>query len=264
MTNYETGTIIIILPVKMIANSICQRKIDTRKVRNMSKNWDWIQYDPITVNKISCGKNIIFRCTDGQHRLNAAREAGIEKLTCKQITVLEIEEPKYFIKSNNNRKKQSIYSVYMNGLMAGERSMVVIDRILSKHDARITEHGSTLRDINCPGALMTLQRIDPDFENIFDTTLGFIIATWPQNQKAFLELIIISIYKFLKNALNNPRFSIGQFEHRLSLRRIENLIADLPKNFKTDNSAVTFYSAIYNFGRGAKSRINFLENTKEA
>lgn len=121
------------LPVdKLTADARFQRSIESRRsqsnIKNIVERFTWSLFQVATVANVDGTFSII----DGQHRVEAARQIGLETVPCIVIEVENVAEAaRLFVDANRNRVTLTPQAIHKALVAAGDEQACAVDRAAS-------------------------------------------------------------------------------------------------------------------------------------
>jgi hypothetical protein len=119
------------LPVaKLTVDPRYQRSIETphgqRIIERIAVNFKWLAFQAILAAKSETGWTIL----DGQHRVEAARRRGIDKVPAVVVAADNIAaQAEAFVRANSDRVNISTYALHFARLTAGDEAAVALDEL---------------------------------------------------------------------------------------------------------------------------------------
>lgn len=243
--------------ISRIKKSGCQRELDVKRAERMSKNWKWNMCKVLTVNdreKIfthdasnMCALHLI----DGQHRLEAAKLAGIEYLPCQILQILQKDEYDTFVELQKSTKPISTYDMYMSEWQQGKPYIVKLHNVLVKYGIMVAKRKNNVgKRITC-GAIMGIINShgkSENFYNIFDQTIQVLSQAWPDDPFAFNGSMVSMIYSFILRAHYSPKYKTQVFINKLQKKLPANILAHVGTREIVSNGILSL-TEIYNYKR---------------
>lgn len=154
---------------ELFVDSEVQRSIAKQSLNKKIKEFDLNAVGVVIVSKRKNGK---YHILDGQHRVKAARENGVEELDCEvHINLTEQEEAALFLKYNQERVSTKPIDHFNIEVKAGEQSSVIINEIIKEFGFNVSRRG-----IQAPKSLKQVYKYFG--ENILRRTIYLINEVW--------------------------------------------------------------------------------------
>ena len=189
------------VPVNAIrVDSTYQRDLDTTRVRKLVDRW----------NDQLCGAVILSKragllwVVDGQHRLAAMRELGVEKVDAIILTDLaQTKEAELFVDFNNARKTLNAWDGFKAEITAQNPAALDVVRI-------VNSTGFTLVQQPGPGNIQALQSIRRVYklggEDLLRLTLQTVRQLWSDDRLALTARVIGGLSLFYFGFFADPNF----------------------------------------------------------
>lgn len=133
-----------------------QRPLDEKRIEKMAGDFNPALFGVLEVS-VRNGKVAVF---DGQHRLEAARVAGIDKVACLVHKLTPKEEAEMFVQLQRERKGIHPVDQFRAHLFAGDEECVAIAKIVEVTGFKISARsGAEAGQQRCIGAVKTLHRV---------------------------------------------------------------------------------------------------------
>lgn len=222
-----------------------QRDLDDRRIQRMARDFRDDEVGVIEVSRRNDGTNIVL---DGQHRVYAAVEAkGVdyEVLCHVRLGMSQAEEASLFSRLNKNRKKLSGYDLWKARRVAGDPTVLELDRILAQYDLRAVSNAT--KDNKGFSALRQLEivyRIHGS--NITRKTLHILTEAYGANEANTWGQLIESVGRILRfygNQVDNNRMIMKLMETTPQAIRMK---AAALRDIQSANARVLITSIIIN------------------
>ena len=231
-----------------------QREIDYDRVKYIATNWDLKYFDSPCISFRDGMYNVI----EGQHTVAAAKMkfGGNKEIQCKvTFGLTEKEESKWFHGETNKKKKQSLETIYIARLLAGDEKLLkLID------DLKVT---GLLLKINIPkgncviDAIKTVETIHEQLNNVdFISCFKLLKETWNGiNESLHASFIkgIVKFYQTFKSEIDDIRFYKS-----LSKIKPDKIKTETESDVYIDDVAIKYakvFCRYYNKGISAKNKL---------
>lgn len=160
------------LPVDgLVIDERYQRDVSGRAsqtlIRRIAAGWRWALFQPLTVAESSLARpddgtpwegRPVHAVIDGQHRLEAARRCGFERLPCYIIDAASVElQAASFIALNRDRRAMLPTQLHRAAVVAGDADAVQIERVCGLAGVTVARTGRP--EGLPPGQTLAVQKI---------------------------------------------------------------------------------------------------------
>jgi len=217
-----------VLPVEALkVNDDWQRPLDVPRAERIAARWDdrkagalMVSYDP-TDDK--------YTVVDGQHRLAAAKRAGVPYLCCvDQSCDSSEEEAELFERQGDDRRNLTPYDRHRAALYRHDLRAVGINNVLMRRGLSFARGGRGLNRINTISAVQEAWNIGG--EEHLGRVLDVIGEAWPHDVDRWAFRLIRGVSGFLSEypdadtdrlvrvlAAHNPRRLCNEYGMRVDL-----------------------------------------------
>lgn len=145
-------------PAKIEVDPLYQRPIDAGRVEAILKGFSWRSFGALVVVPQADGT---YHVTDGQHRLEAAKQhPNVSHVPAVIVTAEDIRsEASIFVDINRNRKNVSQLELFFAGLAAEDEDAMTIHQVCQRAGVRIpkyTSNGFKVGDCIAIGAIQAV------------------------------------------------------------------------------------------------------------
>lgn len=239
-----------------------QRDLDESRVDAMAENFDQSRTG---VPVLSIRKDGTYVVLDGQHRLAAMRQAGLEgiKILCEVHNGLSpAEEAELFLKLNNGRKPVGAHDKYKARMVAKEPVALEFTRIIESLGLRIGRAPGK----NTICAIEAVESVHRRHRNL-EVTLS-VLKRWGRGDVAVFDgNLIRDMSRFLMD--HSADVDADELVAKLDridpghvLRRIKATFEALNRNRRLAANSV--FREIYNYRRAKKAKLHAVELTAQA
>ena len=176
-------------------NEICieqyQRVLNNARVKRIADNFDTARVGVLLLSKRGEHNYAI---VDGQHRLCAMRQIGLQEAVCIVVVGMSYEdEANYFRIQTKDANALNAYSVYKAGVEAKDEHFLRIDAILSKngYTVGLKAEPMVITAVNTLSRVMTMQG-----ENALDLALQCIRDAWHGDSTALRREMLAGVAEF--------------------------------------------------------------------
>lgn len=233
-----------------------QRALNTAWVNKMAKNFEEGLLGVLIVSYRD-GKHYVI---DGQHRLEAAKRAGVEDLVCQVHTGLTYEtEAELFNKYNRERKKLTPLDIFKAELEAGDSGAIKISQLIESHGFILGTGGGNAAHNGIVAIAMLKDIYRKEGEENLDRVLGLIRATWYGERTALQRNMLGGLSVFIK--LYGDDFEDSDFIDKLKRTHPDVIVREGRHDAQYSQSAkiTTPYAKViwrlYNVQRRAKTKL---------
>ena len=153
-----------------------QRGLSHNWVKELAAMFDETKCDPIVLSK---RKNGSLFCIEGQHRVEAAKKAGVKELIARVLTGLTYEqEADYFFNAQKNRRGMRPQDAWNASLEAKHANTIEINTIVESLGGKVNRHPDIDKGINCPGQLWKIH--SNAGKTVLYDALELIADAWPE------------------------------------------------------------------------------------
>lgn len=169
-----------------------QRDADRKSVQKILGDFRWDHFGAVVLARKADGR---FNCTDGQHRVIAAREHPDVTEVPALITALDgtAAEADNFLTINRARRAVSTIDIYWAGLAAGDETTLRVRDVMAAADCQACRAAGDHK----PGHTMAVSSVNRAIERYGDAAaiagLKTIRATWPNDSKALRGTLIVAL-----------------------------------------------------------------------
>lgn len=210
-----------------------QRELDQRRVERMGTNWDPVKAGTVTVNRRPYGHLFV---VDGQHRLAAARVAGLDALQCAIYEISPLEEPRLFVELQKQRKNVLPFEQHRALLEYGDETASAVERAIRRAGYRVgTSKGHrVLRSVTAlykayvRGEAWRRRGESVTGERHLEEVITVIDRSWGASQRHFNTTAVEGVSRFLcaypevgyvQLAERLARFDFSEYERRTNALR---------------------------------------------
>lgn len=190
-----------VVPIDLIKiDSTYQRDLEVARVRRLVGNWN-----PQLVGVlILSARGGSLWCVDGQHRLAAMREMGIEHVEAKVLDGLaQTQEAGLFVDYNNARKTLSVWDAFKAEVVAQVPDALEIVRIVNSAGFLLAQAAGP-RHIQALQAVRRLYRLGG--EDLLRLTLQTIRSMWSSDRLALSARVMGGLGLFYYGFFAEPIF----------------------------------------------------------
>lgn len=185
-------------------DSTYQRPLKDAKARRIANHWEWRRCGALIVETRDDGTMWV---VDGQHRLAAARIAGIFEVPCVVFASRGVQhEAADFLGANVDRKPLNSRERYIAAVVANEPTAQIVQSVLAELGMQFTSHPSSSSGIACVGQLRDLAKEGRD---VLKKVL-FVAHAAAQTDNVQVDAgLLKAIYWLSKNMeaqIDDPRF----------------------------------------------------------
>jgi hypothetical protein len=218
------------------------RKLNETKIKSLTKKMKkhgWLETVEITVNQY-------FQVIDGQHRLEAAKIAGIPVL----YKIVEDAGLKEIIKTNSGSSNWTIKDHIPSQINLGNKNIILLDQMM-KQFPELT--------LSICQMMVTQTNKNPDRElietgewEIGDYNKGILWCENLMSLKPHFEGYKITVFvRAMIDLLNNPNFDFQEFYHKVKLRPTMLVRCGKKEQY------IALIEVIYNYKRTDKVNLRF-------
>ena len=197
---------------RVALNEICiepyQRVLNNARVKRIADNFDHARVGVLLLSKR--GPNS-YAIVDGQHRLCAMRQLGLQEAVCIVVVGMSYEdEANYFRIQTRDSTALNAYSLYQAGLEARDEHFLKIDAILEKNEYTVglKAEPMVITAVNTLTRVMTMQG-----EAALDLALQCIRVAWHGDSTALRREMLAGISEFARQY--EPKLTAELFRQRL-------------------------------------------------
>ncbi len=193
-------------------NPNAQRALDTGRAKRMANNFLPQAAGTLVVCRRD-GKNYV---VDGQHRLAAARMAGVTTMTCEiHHGLSQQHEAELFLINNKESKPPTKYDEYRIGLIAEHPLFVETQQVLDKHGLRMAPGPTT----NAIGAISAVTGIvQTHGADILDASLTVLERAFGRHEATWEGTMLHGVATFIHRHLSPPtEDALQQLGDRLAI-----------------------------------------------
>ena len=198
---------------------------------------------------------------DGQHRLEAAKRAGVEEVICQVHTGLVYEEEaELFREYNRQRKGLSAHDMFKAALEAKDPTVMDIMNLVNKYNFKLP-----LCSVKLDNYIIATAAIQDIYKRIgsegFDRLLRLLRGTWDGERSSLERNFMNGLGLFIK--LHNDEFDDDEFINKMKKVSPEVVVREGRQDAKyaTSGKSMTPYAKViwYNYNKG-KQEQNKLPN----
>lgn len=180
-----------------------QRELDDRRVQKLVKAFAWSKFGAISL--IQNGEDK-FSVVDGQHRLEAVRLLGFDRVPASITTAGQVRtEAEIFLALNRDRKNVTPVERYWAGLAAEDPATVRAKQLLDACGCEVSP-APGVKKPNYTNAISALLRsIDYYGESATQQAIEIIRAAWPEDVNALRGVMIMALAGVLSNNIGYKR-----------------------------------------------------------
>ena len=185
-----------------------QRVLNNARVKRIADNFDHARVGVLLLSKR--GPNS-YAIVDGQHRLCAMRQLGLQEAVCIVVDGMSYEdEANYFRIQTRDSTALNAYSLYQAGLEARDEHFLRIDAILEKNEYTVglKAEPMVITAVNTLTRVMTMQG-----EAALDLALQSIRDAWHGDSTALRREMLAGVAEFARRYAT--RFTAETFRKRL-------------------------------------------------
>jgi hypothetical protein len=192
-----------------------QRALNEQRVRRMATGWCALLAQTIDVSERGGEWYVL----DGQHRLAAARMAGVPELAATVYNDLTPSaEARLFVELNTLRSRPSAADIFRAQLQAGDQTALSVLRAAAEADVdidinKVTGGNKPPRATRSVGALLAVHAAGG--ETLVRETLSSLRAAWPEERKALEAVPIFGVASFIVTYRKHPRYEYGRIARKL-------------------------------------------------
>ena len=180
---------------RVALNEICiepyQRVLNNARVKRIADNFDQARVGVLLLSKR--GPNS-YAIVDGQHRLCAMRQIGLQDAVCIVVVGMTYEdEANYFRIQTRDANTLNAYTLYKAGVEAGDEHFLRIEAILVQNDYEVglKTEPMVITAVNTLSRVMTVQG-----EHALDLALKCIRAAWHGDSTALRREMLAGVAEF--------------------------------------------------------------------
>jgi len=256
--------VIVEVDVHAVLKSKCNRTHNEKWSTEIARNWNWNLYQLITVNNRDGYDHVI----DGQHRLEAAKKAGIARIPAWRINVPAEKEKDVFLDLTRKRNNVSPVDKYNILLAYGDPDTVKLHRIFTKYNLKVVKAiGKTAGHI-CLGYIYDMLNYTTEiggrneFFTILEETLHILTSAWPAIPEATSKPLVKTLRYFIARTMRHPKYCRDRFIKHLSKCNPMVLLSQIPQ-MDPEPRFITTYLSIHNNSLKVENRIT-LESLSES
>lgn len=185
-----------------------QRVLNNARVKRIADNFDPARVGVLLLSKRGSHSYAI---VDGQHRLCAMRQIGVQDAVCIVVVGMTYEdEANYFRIQTRDTNALSAYSLYKAGVQAKDEHFLRIEAILLKNEYTVGLNAEpmVITAVNTLTRVMTMQG-----ENALDLALQSIRDAWHGDSTALRREMLAGVAEFARRYAT--RFTAETFRQRL-------------------------------------------------
>ncbi|MBX8803148.1 ParB N-terminal domain-containing protein [Ochrobactrum sp. MR28] len=185
-----------------------QRDIDERRVRKLLRDFHWSKFGSVILVAKEDGR---YNCTDGQHRLEAARQHPLISSVPAVINPVADTQSEAisFLAINRDRKAVSTVEQYWAGLQAGDPEFTRLKAILDATGCEVAQAAGIVKP-HITNSVSTLIRAIKSYgDDAVKQAIMIIRKAWPNDNKALKGATIVSLSRLIRNnsALDHDRMA---------------------------------------------------------
>jgi hypothetical protein len=193
------------VPVNLLnCDSTYQRPLKDAKARRIANHWEWRRCGALIVEVREDGTRWV---VDGQHRLAAARLAGLFEVPCVVFASRGIQhEAADFLGANADRKPLNARERYAAAVVAEESTAKMVESVLAELGMQFNSHPSSASGIACVGQLRDMAK---DGRDVLHKVLSVgYVAAQVDNVPVDAALLkaIYWLSKNMESPIDDPRF----------------------------------------------------------
>lgn len=168
-----------------------QRMLSGKHAKRLAAAFKWAAFQPLTVTPTAGARYAVI---DGQHRLQAARAiVQVVELPCYIVPKVDQRgQAAAFLDVNNSHKQVSALEKFRAGLVAGDKAICEVDRILKA--AGVTMVSGKPQKPMTTASVSTLLRMHRTHgAAVLTGALVAIGTAWPTEREAFMEQYITAL-----------------------------------------------------------------------
>lgn len=186
-----------------------QRDIDERRVRKLLREFHWSKFGSVILVAKEDGR---YNCTDGQHRLEAARLHPLINSVPAVINPAADtkSEAISFLAINRDRKAVSTVEQYWAGLQAGDPEFTRLKAVLDATGCEVAPAAGVIKP-NVTNSVSTLIRAIRAYgEGAVKQAITITRQAWPNDNKALKGTTIASLSRLIRNnnSLDSDRMAV--------------------------------------------------------
>lgn len=223
------------VPLDRMILDVYQRNLNARNIAAIARNFNEARLGVLVVSERSNG---FFAVLDGQHRLAAMRQLGIQSANCIVLEGMTLqEEAEFFRRQSENKQNLRVKDLFNAGIYAGDAQCVEIQKLLDKYSFRIGGSGHA-KTVNALDALISIVKLY-GYE-VLEYTLAVIDATWPTDRVVMRREMLAPLAEFGHRFRNKVTVS------RFAARMMSKMPADLCRDMKNRNRGASTPGTAFN------------------
>ena len=203
------------LPVGQLRiDHLYQRTLMLPKVKKMAASWSDAKADSITVSARPNG----FYVLDGQHRLAAARMAGVHGLWALIHTNLgQDQEAALWVALNTERSRPKATQIFRAKLASNDDDAQALQRVCAELGWAIQVSDNTIALPHRTVAIGTLERLlERGGEELVRTTILVVGQAWPEDSNHGKADVLEGVGLFIHTYRNHPGYTTSRLIAKLS------------------------------------------------
>ena len=196
------------IPLSEICIEPYQRVLNNARVKRIADNFDPARVGVLLLSKRGSHSYAI---VDGQHRLCAMRQIGVQDAVCIVVVGMTYEdEANYFRIQTRDANPLNAYSLYKAGVQAKDEHFLRIEAILLKNEYTVGLNAEpmVITAVNTLTRVMTMQG-----EAALDLALQSIRDAWHGDSTALRREMLAGVAEFARRYAT--RFTAETFRKRL-------------------------------------------------
>lgn len=143
---------------KLVVDKTYQRGLSARLVKKIVSNFNPQYLGVLIVGDRGDGT---FNIIDGQHRWEAAKIVGRDKILCEVISTNGVaDESKHFGAVNTVRKKLTAVELFNSGVLAGDKTHVDINNFLNSRNVVVSKQSKNVGEFKSVAVMLKAWTVD--------------------------------------------------------------------------------------------------------
>ncbi len=223
------------IPLDKMILDVYQRSLNARNIAAIARNFNEARLGVLVVSERPNG---FFAVLDGQHRLAAMRQLGIQSANCIVLEGMSLqEEAEFFRRQSENKQNLRVKDLFNAGIYAGDVQCMEIQKLLDKYSFRIGGSGQA-KTVNALDALNSIVKLY-GYE-VLEYTLAVIDATWPTDRTVMRREMLAPLAEF--GHCFRDKVTVSRFATRM----MSKMPADLCRDMKNRNRGGSTPSMAFN------------------
>lgn len=186
-----------------------QREMDEKRVLKLLSHFHWSKFGSLILVAKHDGR---FNCTDGQHRLEAAKLYPLISSVPAVVNPAAdtITEAKSFLAINRDRKAVNTVEQYWAGLQAGDPDFIRLKNTLEEAGCEVAPAPGVIKP-NITNAVTALIRATKSYgDSSVKNALLTIRKAWPDDPRALRGITVAALARLIRNneSMDHSRMAV--------------------------------------------------------